>query len=248
MLEAWRRGFALVTAAVKSAREDAGESLASRAEWLHTACERATSSLGLELDFAGETPASGLIVSNHLSYLDIVVLATRMPCVFVAKREVAGWPVFGWFARRSGTIFVDRENRRDVARANHEIAAALAAGVRVVIFPEGTTSGGDKVLPFRASLLEPALRLSSPLTTAGITYQVEPGTVARDVSYWGDMTLLPHLLNLLRRRKVGARISIGHGRPARGDRKSLARALRLEIDQLRQSDEPDLNAPRSRAA
>ena len=110
-------------------------------------------------------PSSGLLVSNHLSYLDIVVLSSIRPCVFVAKRDVARWPLFGWLAHAAGTIFVDRERRFSTEFVNG-IHEAIAAGLPVVLFPEGTSSDGSTVLPFKSALLESAVQLRSPVAAA----------------------------------------------------------------------------------
>ena len=87
------------------------------ARWLHRICRRVLRAFAVQSTFIGTVPKRGLLVANHLSYLDIVLLGSLNPCVFVAKSEVKGWPVFGWFARMAGTVFVDRNNRRDAARA-----------------------------------------------------------------------------------------------------------------------------------
>jgi 1-acyl-sn-glycerol-3-phosphate acyltransferase len=109
-----------------------------------------------------------LLVANHLSYLDIVLLSSLTPCVFVAKNEVKDWPVFGWFARLAGTVFVDRNDRRDAARANELIRSALREGALVVLFPEGTSSNGSTVLPFKSSLLQAAIGERVPFTGAAL--------------------------------------------------------------------------------
>ena len=97
------------------------------------------------------TPA--LILSNHVSWLDICVIAALAPVVFIAKSEVAGWPVFGWLARLQRTIFINRQARHQTGAATREIAARLLGGDAVVLFAEGTSSDGIRVLPFRSSLV-----------------------------------------------------------------------------------------------
>src|SRR5204862_3322826 len=100
-----------------------------------------------------------LLVSNHLSYLDIVVLSSIRPCVFCAVRDVARWPLFGWLAHAAGTIFVDRERKFSSPKVVNSIRDAIAGGPVVVLFPEGTSSDGSKVLPFKSALVEPAVQL-----------------------------------------------------------------------------------------
>jgi len=198
-----------------------------RAWWLHCLCRVLTRIVGLRLRSRGVVARSGLIVGNHLSYLDIVAYSALAPCVFVAKQDVRGWPVFGWFARLAGTVFVDRERRSAVAEVGSEIAEALRAGIPVVLFAEGTSSDGRQVLPFRSSLLEPATRSRELLTPAAISYDLADGSAAEEVCYWGEMTLLPHLLDLFAKRWIEGEIAFGIAAtaPPDGSRKQLARDL-----------------------
>jgi len=177
--------------------------------------------------------ASGLLVSNHLSYVDIVVLSSIQPCVFVAKRDVASWPLFGWLAHAAGTIFVDRERRYSSGKAVDAIRDAIAAGSVVVIFPEGTSSGGSTVLPFKSALLESAVQLRSPIAAASIAYALDDGSVADEVCYWRDMTLVPHLFNLLFKTEIRANYSFSLAKIRAGNRKEIARELRNEIISMR---------------
>lgn len=198
-----------------------------RAWWLHYLCRLLTRVIGLRLRSHGAHPLSGMIVSNHLSYLDIVAYSALMPCVFVAKKEVRAWPGFGMFARLAGTVFVDRERRTAVASASSEIAEALRAGIAVVLFAEGTSSEGRQVLPFRSSLLEPAAQSGELLTPSAISYDLTEGSPAEEVCYWGEMTLLPHLLNLFTKRRIEVQIAFGISvtAPQAGSRKHLAQDL-----------------------
>jgi len=209
--------------------------LTAQALWLQSACRRGLRILNLDLQTAGSIPLRGLLVSNHLSYLDVLVLSACAPCVFVAKREVRHWPVFGWFARLSGTVFVSRERRTQVAQSSREIQQALDSGALVVLFPEGTSSGGGTVLPFKSSLLEPALRSNHPVTAACIHYELADGDVAEEVCYWKDMTLLPHLLNLLSKGALRASVSFGEIRSGAPDRKELARQLHAQVLRLKEA-------------
>lgn len=201
--------------------------LLRRARWLHLLCRVLTRVVGLRLHSHGAIARSGMIVSNHLSYLDIVAYSALTPCVFVAKKEVCDWPVFGMFARLAGTVFIDRERRTAVAGASSEIAKALRSGIPVVLFAEGTSSDGRQVLPFRSSLLEPAAQSGEPLTPAAISYDLADGSPAEEVCYWGEMTLLPHLLNLFTKRRIEAQIAFGVSSPVpQGcSRKQLAHDL-----------------------
>jgi 1-acyl-sn-glycerol-3-phosphate acyltransferase len=206
-----------------------------RARWLRNVCRRALHVFHIELSVIGPIPFSGLLVCNHLSYLDILVLGATAPCIFVSKCEVRRWPVFGWFASLAGTLFLRRDKRSDVARMTREMRRALDTGALVVLFPEGTTSDGREVLPFKSSLLEPATRQPHGLSAGFIDYALTDGSVADEVCYWRDMTLAPHLLNLLGKRGLEARLRFTRLRQASPDRKQLAQQLHSEVVRLKQA-------------
>jgi 1-acyl-sn-glycerol-3-phosphate acyltransferase len=214
----------------------------ARALWLQVSSRRTLRLLKVKVKTTGAVPLRGLIVSNHLSYLDILVLSAITPAVFVSKSEVKQWPVFGWFARLSGTLFVHRNRRSDVARLNEQIAHVLDAGVPVVLFPEGTSSDGRHILPFKSSLLEPVLRQDQPLCAALIRYSLPDGLASEDVCYWGDMTFLPHLLNLLSKRRVHVFVSFTPVERRRGGRKDLARYLHSEIVRMKEGVAGEVHA------
>src|SRR5262249_54040859 len=151
-------------------------------------------------------PGGGLIASNHLSYLDILVYSTIAPCAFVAKREVRSWPGVGWIATLAGTIYIDRSRRTETHTIQPEIQSALAGGLRLFLFPEGTTSDGSRVLRFPSPLFQPAVDLQAQVSAAAISYSVPDGNPGTDACYWGDMTLFPHLIHLLTKRSVTATV------------------------------------------
>jgi len=208
---------------------------AARAVWLQSSSRRVLRVFRVETRAAGKIPSSGLLVCNHLGYLDVIVLAALSPCVFVAKCEVRRWPVFGWLARLAGTVFVHREKRTQAAQSADEIEAALRTGALVVLFPEGTSSGGETVLPFKSSLLEPAARQTYSLTTGLLRYELADGDVSEEVCYWKDMTLVPHLINLLSKHAVQASVHFSPLREGNTDRKRLARQLHAELLRLKQA-------------
>jgi 1-acyl-sn-glycerol-3-phosphate acyltransferase len=208
---------------------------AARAPWLQRTCQRALRVFQVDLCVTGTVPSSGLLVCNHLSYLDILVLGAAAPCVFVSKCEVKRWPVFGWFASLAGTLFLRRDKRSDVARITDEMCRVLDSGALVVLFPEGTTSDGREVLPFKSSLLEPAARQPHALSAGFIEYALSDGDVREEVCYWKDMTLLPHLLNLFSKRGIDAQLCFSELRPASSDRKELARQLHSEVVRLKEA-------------
>jgi lyso-ornithine lipid O-acyltransferase len=200
--------------------------------WLQRVAARHARWIGLDIRVTGQVPQSGIIVGNHISYLDIVALSAVGQFAFVAKKEVAGWPLFGRFARCGGTIFVDRERRGAVAEVARQMGDHLAQGVPVVLFPEGTSTDGTHVLPFRSSLLEPAVDFQVPVTPCGLRYAMTEGNVREEVAYWGEMTLAPHLLNLLRKRRVTVHLAFGEPLVSIPERKSLARVLHQEVCRL----------------
>jgi 1-acyl-sn-glycerol-3-phosphate acyltransferase len=205
----------------------------SRARWLNRWCRFAVRVLGVRLKVTGPIPNRGLLVCNHLSYLDVLVLSSVAPCVFVAKRDVAGWPLFGWLALAAGTIFVDRSSRLAAPRGVDSMREAIEGGAVVVLFAEGTSSDGATVLPFKSALLEPALQSHCRITAGAIDYLLNNGSVADEVCYWRDMTLVPHLLNLFTKPEIGAKLAFAPliGRPR--NRKELSRALREQVAAMR---------------
>jgi lyso-ornithine lipid O-acyltransferase len=203
--------------------------MAARAAWLHRTTGRTLRYFQIKAQATGPVPAHGLLISNHLSYLDILVLSSLTPAVFVSKHDVKYWPVFGQFAVLAGTVFVDRTRRFQVGQVNDEITAALNEGALVVLFPEGTSSNGQTLLPFKSSLLEPATNPAWPLAIGWIHYEIDDGDAGKEVCYWGDHTFFPHMLNLLSKRRVRATVRFGPCPVRNGDRKELAQRLRAEI-------------------
>jgi 1-acyl-sn-glycerol-3-phosphate acyltransferase len=204
----------------------------ARSRWLQWCSRRTLRVFAVRPQFAGSPPQTGLLVCNHLSYLDILVLVSLTPAVFVSKAEVKDWPVFGWFARLAGTLFVDRTKRSDVTRMNALIESSLATGNVLVLFPEGTSWNGSEILPFKSSLLEPIVGAKHPLTVGHLSYALDDGDAANDVCYWGDATFFPHLVKLMTRNHVRARIRFAPVPQPAPDRKELARQLHAEISRL----------------
>jgi 1-acyl-sn-glycerol-3-phosphate acyltransferase len=205
----------------------------ARAAWLHRSSRRHLKIFGYSADVAGAIPKNGLLVSNHLSYLDILAISATTPAVFVSKADVRRWPLFGWLAALAGTVFVERERRTLVVEVNREIQTALDAGVLVVIFPEGTSSNGETILPFRTSLLEPAARGGHEIATGWIHYELDDGDAQQEVCYWGDHAFFPHLINLLGKKSVRATIRFGKFERTTADRKELAKQLHAAVLELK---------------
>lgn len=193
--------------------------------------------LGVRVHVEGE-PATGrplLILSNHSSWLDIPVLGAQMPLFFVAKSEVESWPLVGLLARFQRTVFVNRQRRHETGTVNREIADRLKEGDPVVLFAEGTSSDGNRVLPFRTALVG-AVRDAfenvdevtvQPLSIAYVRLQGLPmGRVHRPKAAWfGDMELAPHLLEVLRHGAIDVVMTFGPPLTidADHDRKSVTR-------------------------
>ena len=225
--------IALVDFLIHCAFRPKKSALAARALWLQRASRRSLRIFKFTARVAGPVPSGGLLVSNHLSYLDIPVMASLTPAVFVAKHEIKSWPVIGWLARLAGTLFIDRERRMDVAPVNAAIQAALDGGALVVVFPEGTSSDGRTVLPFKSSLLEPATRQIHSLAISLIQYELDDGDAGQDVCYWGDVTFLSHLLNLLSQRTFRASVRFAPIPSIDPSRKELAQQLHSEMLKLK---------------
>jgi lyso-ornithine lipid O-acyltransferase len=201
----------------------------------------------IRLAGAPASSRAALIVANHVSWLDIPVIGANIPAVFVAKREIAAWPVIGLGARLLRTVFVDRARRERTGDATAEIASRLAEGDSVVLFAEGTSSDGNRVLPFRSALVGAANEVLDQLGPAGqvivqplsicyIGLQGLPmGRQHRPVVAWyGDLDFVPHLKEYIQRGAVDAVVTFGepivYG--ARADRKELARSLENTVRRL----------------
>ena len=172
-----------------------------------------------------------LLVSNHLSYIDIFVLGTALPCVFVAKAEIDGWPILGAACRSVNTIFIDRKVKRKLPQILARIEQSLAAGHGVVIFPEGTSGAGDCVMPFRSPLLEFAVGFEPGVHHVTINYRSPQGETPThlSVAWWGDMPLGGHLREFLWLPSVEAALHFGDGPRRAMDRKHLTAELHAAV-------------------
>jgi 1-acyl-sn-glycerol-3-phosphate acyltransferase len=198
---------------------------AARAAWLGRASRRHLRIFNYRATISGPIPQRGLLVSNHLSYLDILVISSITPAVFVSKAEVRQWPLFGWLAALAGTVFVNRERRTQVGKTNLEIEQALAEDALVTLFPEGTSSNGKQLLPFKTSLLEPVAQNSHHIALCCLHYELTDGDASNDVCYWGDHSFFPHLVKLIGKRSIHAEVRFGTFKKETTDRKELARQL-----------------------
>lgn len=184
---------------------------------------------GMRVEVVGTAPpAPFLLVANHLSYMDVLLLLGAAGGSFVAKREIASWPVIGHLCRLIGVVFIDREARRDVRRAGEQMTAGLAAGRGVFVFPEGTTGDGTAFLPFRSSLLEVAAAGGLPVHWATLRYTTGGGLpdASEAVCWTGGAELMPHAVRLLSLPGFRARVAFGAEPLADDDRKRLTARLR----------------------
>ena len=208
----------------------------------------ALSRLGVRIRETG-TPCQDrplLITANHSSWLDIPILGSRMPLSFVAKSEVAKWPIFGLFARLQRCVFVERERRARTGATTTELADRLVAGDAMVLFPEGTSSDGNEVLPFRSALLGAAT--AAIRGTDGSIVRVQPVAILYErlqglpigrydrprIAWYGDMDLVPHLLGVFLLRAIDVEIIWGEPVDLTGDfdRKRLAVELQQRVSEM----------------
>jgi 1-acyl-sn-glycerol-3-phosphate acyltransferase len=171
------------------------------------------------------------LVTNHLSYTDIAAIRSVVKGVFVAKKEVEGWFLAGRICRDMGTVFIDRTNRRDIPRAGAEIIKRLDDDEGVIVFPEGTSTKGEKVMPFNSSFFEFAARSGIPVSYASITYQTPPGETPASIAacWWGDIGFWAHLWRLFKVREYTAILIFGDEPILNVDRKILASELQQRV-------------------
>jgi lyso-ornithine lipid O-acyltransferase len=181
--------------------------------------------LGIKISIIGTPPAgTALLVSNHVSWLDIPVLSSVLPVSFIAKREVGTWPLFGWMAKLQRTVFINRESRHSTGNKRGELAARLQQGDCLVLFPEGTSSDGTQVLPFKSSYFGAVEGLGLPVVPVTISYQGPSEFYA----WYGDMDLLPHLWAVIKSGPIKVRLTF-HPSLEKLDRKTMARNAEATI-------------------
>ena len=191
---------------------------------------------------AGERPL--LLVSNHSSWIDILALSSILPLKFIAKSEIAGWPLFGLFAKLQRSVFVDRSRRHATGEVNREIAARLSEGDPVVLFGEGTSGDGNRVMPFRSALLGAMHQVLGDqgrgfLQPVSISYTrlhgIPMGRQHRAMAAWyGDISLLPHLVRVFRTGAIDVVATFGTpiAVEASADRKTLALLLEAAVRRM----------------
>jgi 1-acyl-sn-glycerol-3-phosphate acyltransferase len=205
--------------------------LEKRSLWVQQTCQGILGVVGIRSTVEGTPPMHGLVVSNHLSYIDILVLSAAMPCFFVAKIEIGGWPFFGKAARLGGTIFIDRSSLASANSVAAQMTERLKLPIPVLLFPEGTSTYGE-VLRFHSRLIDPATTAGAQITAASVRYVIEDGTPEAKLC-WGDDTLfVTHLMTTLSTPGFSAKVKFGepHVYP---DRRTAADATYQEIVAMR---------------
>jgi len=175
-------------------------------------------------------PPGRMLVANHVSWLDIFAINAHCPASFVAKAEIARWPLIGTLVARTGTLFIERGKRRAVHRMIEHIDRSLQAGGRVAVFPEGTTSDGRRLLPFHANLLQGAVDAGAPVLPVGLRYLGPDGAPAAAVEYVGEITFVASMWQVIGARGVRCELhplpEIGGGA---GSRHAIAQQARDAI-------------------
>ena len=204
-----------------------------RAALLRDVFAHLTALHGIDVPVEGRRPfGRALLASNHVSWLDPVVLGGLVPCVPISKLDVSSWPIVGGLARELGVLFVERGNDHSGMRVLRDAARALDDGVAVLNFPEGTTTRGDRVLPFRPGLLSLAAGTGTPVVPVAISYDPP------DLAWVGDDEFVPHYLRVAG--GVRARALVRFGDPvdarAHGSGRELAAAVRARVEALLQGE------------
>jgi 1-acyl-sn-glycerol-3-phosphate acyltransferase len=209
--------------------------LEQRAVWLQQSAIMILRCLGIGTRVDERPPACGLVVSNHLSYLDIIIISAAMPCFFVAKMEIGGWPFFGKAARMGGTIFLDRSSLASAMSVAEQMTARLRLPVPVLLFPEGTSTDGAEVLRFHSRLIDPATTAGAPITAAAIRYVLEGGVKERELCWYGDEQFMPHLWKVLGVAGFSAQLHFGEPK-IYPDRRTAADQTHAEIAAWREAN------------
>jgi lyso-ornithine lipid O-acyltransferase len=210
------------------------QTLEERALWLHDTTRLVLDRAGVAIQVDGRPATHGLVVSNHLTYLDIPIYSAVMPCFFVSKAEVDGWWLFGQAARNGGTIFINRSSMASGNAAAEAIADRLHLPVPVLLFPEATSTDGAEVRKFHGRLMQPAIAAGAPITAAAIRYTVEAGVPEREVSWSGGEKFLPNVWKLLGMSGITAHICFGDPRIF-ADRRIAASETRAEVAAMREA-------------
>ena len=216
---------------------------ADRAAWLSTFCRRVLRSMDVTYDIIGDIPMSGAVISNHLTYIDILLHSAMRPCVFVSKAELRKTPLLGWMSMMSGTVYVARGQGGSAAKAAEGMAKGFRDGLPVVFFPEGTTGVGDEpAMPFRSGLIAQTIEAGATMRASFIHYTLSPQDIAagmtlRNEVHWGPQSLVEHIWGFLGLHSLHATVRfaerpITFSEPAIRDRKIAAEEARTAVAAL----------------
>lgn len=192
--------------------------------------------MGVQLEVRGQAPAAGpcLVVANHISWLDILVINAAQPVRFVSKADVLRWPLLGSLVAGAGTLFIERESRRDALRMVQLMAERLQAGDRVAVFPEGTTGDGRGLLPFHPNLLQSAIAADAPIVPVALRYVKANSQERHDAPVFvGSTTLVASIWTTLRARGLTAVVHYNQVQTAEGrDRRAWAQDLHSTLSRV----------------
>jgi len=171
-----------------------------KTHWL----KRFSAIVNLHVTQEGELPEPGtLLVSNHISWLDIIAIGQYLPAYFVAKSDISSWPIIGYLSRQGGTIFIRRGDKKHIKATTEKMVWVLKQKCNIIAFPEGTTTKGDEVLGFHASLFQPALLTRSAIQPVALQYR---GAAEQHAPFIGDDDFIPHLIKMLSLDKIEVRV------------------------------------------
>ncbi len=241
-----RLGFHLIRALILVAWQFPGLSTLQRSERIQAWALDLLALLAIKVVATGKAPQSGplLLVANHISWLDIVLLLAGGPCRFVAKSEIQHWPLFGRLSRGVGTLFIARESPRDALRVVHHMADELRAGALLAIFPEGTTSDGHRLLPFHANLFQAAISAHAPIQPIALSFvDARTGQLSLAPCYIDDDSLMRSVWRTLTAPSLCATLNFGVPQLPKGrERRVLAADVRRDIEGLLAQSQGTLSA------
>lgn len=188
----------------------------------------------VRITITGQPPPADLrgtmFVANHVSWVDIHALNTVRTVRFISKAEVRHWPVFGWFAHKANTLFIDRSRKQDAARIVNEVTASLRHGDCLCYFPEGTTTDGTELRPFKGSLMQAAINAGSPVWPFTVRYPGPQGQPNTEMAYYGDISLLQSMWHILSQRHAEVHLHFLPPIASTGqDRRELTRLVQQRI-------------------
>jgi 1-acyl-sn-glycerol-3-phosphate acyltransferase len=193
--------------------------------------------VGITLTVQGRPVAAGpaLLVANHLSWLDIVVLHASRYCRFVSKSDIKHWPLVGTLASGAGTLYIERESRRDAHRVVHHMVERLQLGEVLAVFPEGTTGDGIAMKPFHANLLQAAISADAPVQPVALRFvDADTGQTSFAPRYIDDDSIFVSIWQTLCVKELRAEVVFGEAQRGNGrDRRAWAADLQKEVERLR---------------